>query len=179
MKAFTKLFAGVALAFGISHAASAAVYNLDFPNTDPTYAFGLVEDCGVAGCSNQYNFTLTDPIYVEINAVAIGIFGSYDWALTSTSTDPYSVLYSGGGGPVFGFTSLVGLGPVLLQPDSYAFFMNVYNGSALYLVAVSDPPGDVPIPGAALLFGSGLAALGFTGRKRRKKTGPDTVAVKA
>ncbi len=166
MKALMKVLAGIALAFGISNAANAATLNLNFPTVDPTIHNQLDFGCTyLHPCVDKYQFTLADAVNTSLKVDAFGAFSSYSWALNGASS---GLIVGASGGAVLGLATLADIGPMLLLPDIYTFKISFTNGAVAYRLTLADPPLSTPIPGAALLFGSGLFSLGFLGRKRRK-----------
>ena len=171
MKVMAKLIAGAALAFGLSHAANAAVIPLATPGVVPQLVWTPDLGCTDAGCHDEYTFSLPVPTIVELSVGVFGDFGSYDWSFERVAPDSLTLI-DGNGGAFSPFAPILGFGPTELGVGTYTFFMNLYNGNGITFLQVVD---DVkvasnPIPGALLLFGSGLAGLGFAGRRSRKKT---------
>ena len=169
MRVVAKFVAGIALAFGLSSAASASTVTLLFPKVDPTVYEKPHSHCD-SGCEDTYHFTLDDAVNTTLLVELLdGSFEHYDWTLQG---DDAGLIAEGGGGNhehrITAPATLIDLGPLLLFPDVYCLDITLYKGPGRYRVTLSDPP-DVPIPGAALLFASGLGAVGFSGRKWRKK----------
>jgi len=169
MKVMAKFVAGVVLAAGLSSAANASTIYLNFPTVDPTVHEKSHSHCG-SGCEDTYHFTLDDAVNTTLLVDLLeGSFEHYDWTLQG---DDAGVIAEGSGGnsehPITAPATLVDIGPLLLFPDVYCLDITLYKGTGRYQVTLSDPP-TVPIPGALLLFGSGLAGLGFAGRRSRKK----------
>ena len=61
------------------------------------------------------------------------------------------------------------------QDGTYTIYLAAFDGAnelartSIDIIVGTGTPSEVPIPGAALLFASGLGALGFAGRKKAKK----------
>jgi len=180
MRAPRRLLAGLALSVGLfaagmtgpSGAARAATINLDFPSTDPTVVNRVAGICGPfafgnhsfgSPCEDHYRFSLAHTTNVTILLQAFGAIGSYEWNLSNTP-------YGGSGGPFIGPATLADLGPVALSAGVYWFCVTFKTGATAYRLTLADPVSQTPIPGAALLFGSGLAALGFAGRRKYRKS---------
>jgi hypothetical protein len=168
MKSLTRLAAGFALAFGLSTVAHAAV--IPFPTTNP-YSTNNAGFCGplpfVGGspCDISYSFTLPSTYDVTIDLLAFGGFGSFSWQLTGTSLGSPSPI-----GPSFVIGSLVHL-ETQLGPGPYSFDFHFASAAGGYHFEISGTPvSGVPIPGATLLFLSGLGALGAAQRKFGKRT---------
>lgn len=179
MRVVAKFVAGIALALGLSSAASASTVTLLFPTVDPAVYEKSHGRCS-SGCEDTYHFTLHDAVNTTLLVELLeGSFRHYDWTLQG---DDAGVIAEGGGGdrehPITAPATLIDIGPLLLFPDVYCLDITLYKGSGTYRVTLSDPPA-VPIPGAALLFASGLGALGFSRCNWRKKGGSKTTTSKA
>jgi len=166
-KLLARLIVGLTLAVGICSGARAAT--ISFPSTNP---YLDVNGAFCLNCSTSYDFTLPSAYNVSILVGALGYIQSFSWSLEKTS-GPAATIASGSGGPLFGGGFIASLPAELLGPGDYSFLLSGYIVASGYAFAISGAPvavSGVPIPGAALLFGSGLAALSFSRRKVGKRS---------
>jgi hypothetical protein len=169
MNALTRLAATTALAIGMSTAAQAAA--IPFPSPENPYSDTNVGRCGPFGffggspCDISYGFHLSSPYDVTIDLSALAGFGSFSWHLTGTSLGSPSPI-----GPSSVAGSLVHL-EHLLAPGDYSFDFEFATAVGGYRFDIAGTPvAGAPIPAAALLFLSGLGAVGLAGRKRLKNS---------
>jgi hypothetical protein len=163
-----------------------------------TSGFGLI-DTGVNGSGGSFNFGLSSPGSLTFTAVTPVSFaangievqgGSPATGTTSTASSTatsasgkfsfangYALTNLAGNGsnhPFFGtfeFTvnqSLVTFLSLLTTSGGSTFFLDVV-GSTGNTGIIDFTVSQVPIPGAALLFGSALVGMGFLSRRRRNK----------
>jgi len=178
MNALVRLAAGMVLAAGLSSAADAATVGL--PSTGGgTACYG---DCTV-------DFTLSASSTVSVTGDPVATVSSFSLAPMTMSFMSFG--YGGFGGShsnhyswnlYDGFGHQVGHGDGHSSTDpSPSSFLTQFLGRGRYSfhIRFDDPTKgcdirvhipDAPIPGSGLLFGSGLAGLGFVRRRRSSKS---------
>ena len=184
MRRLLALAGGIGLSLIVANSVNAAVVPITSGSHDfsacttscgtflfsDTMAFSLAEETTVY-------FTLTDtsadllPPGSDYSFFVWGLYHQIDIPLFSTP------LTSGSGfGSLLGGITL-GIGDYKLvvggKVNTFGSFLRrkTNGGSYTYEIgALQTEVTQTPIPTAALLFGSGLAVLGFTGRSRKKKT---------
>ncbi len=182
MRVFGTVVASIALALLGATSAQAAKFNLAPPSATPqTHA--QVDSChsflffGGGTCKDRYTFTLDQASRISIKINSFGHFKRFDWFLVGSS-------HYGHGGRVSRPMTLVDLENISLDAGTYMFILKLKKGEGAYDFTIGtgsldgetptgikalgpDPVSSVPLPGAALLFGSGLAALAGAGAVRK------------
>lgn len=184
MRLKTSLLAVTALACALVSvpASAATIQNLGVDPTSATGAFN--HSVGGGAFSDQLTFTLAGgPAFLTIASVTNVFPQPTDFISNFTG----SVFFSGANGVPGGGDDVLVIGPVLATACNFVQNCQGFAGSAIltmlgnYYLNVSGTGGgtsgyggnlavsQVPIPGALLLFGSGLAGLGWLGFKRKDK----------
>jgi hypothetical protein len=187
MRRLSALAGGIGLSLIVANSANAAVVPITSGShtfSPCTQSLNPFEGCGGFFFVDTISFNLLTQttIVFTLTDTSTGLQSDYDlfgWGLFGPDSDL----------PIFGsgFGSPLSPGGVTLDAGSYALgiggtvnnfptgrfgIAHGTNGASYNyeIDALTTEVAQTPIPAAALLFGSGLAVLGFTGRSRKKKT---------
>ena len=180
MRRLACLIGAALLSAAFSHvgqAANVTITDLGFPDSNPAEAPVIHGACTTTNLNGTcLNFTdtiqlvIAAPIKVIISVTKTsGSFTKFDWEFAGPG--PLDITGSGFGDPIPTLTGLL-----LTVPGTYTYTVKgslaytvvsagrYHTDGGAYLYSVE----GVPIPAAALLFGSGLALIGFARRYSRR-----------